>query len=84
LSGISRVLKPSGRLLFLEHVRSDDENVAKWQDRITPLYNLVGCNPNRDTLSAIRSALEVETVKRGEIPKAPRVERPLIVGVARR
>jgi ubiquinone/menaquinone biosynthesis C-methylase UbiE len=84
LSGISRVLKPSGRLLFLEHVRSDDENVAKWQDRITPLYNLVGCNPNRDTLSAIRSALEVETVKHGEVPKAPKVERPLIVGVARR
>jgi ubiquinone/menaquinone biosynthesis C-methylase UbiE len=85
LSEVARVLKPSGRLLFLEHVRSADENVAKWQDRITPLYNLVGCNPNRDTLSAIEaSALEVETVKHGEVPKAPKVERPLIVGVARR
>jgi len=85
LTEIARVLKPSGRLLFLEHVRSDDEKLAKWQDRITPLYNLVGCNPNRDTLSAIEgSALAVETVKHGEIPKAPKVERPLIVGVARR
>ena len=85
LSEIGRVLKPGGRLLFLEHVRSDDEQVAKWQDRVTPLYNLVGCNPNRDTLSAIEaSPLAVENVEHGEVPKAPKVERPLIVGTARR
>jgi ubiquinone/menaquinone biosynthesis C-methylase UbiE len=85
LSEIERVLKPGGRLLFLEHVRSGDEKLAKWQDRITPLYNLVGCNPNRDTLSAIEaSALAVETIRHGEVPKAPKVERPLIVGTARR
>jgi ubiquinone/menaquinone biosynthesis C-methylase UbiE len=85
LREITRVLKPDGRLLFLEHVRSDDPGVAKWQDRVTPLYNLVGCNPNRDTLAAIEaSALGVETVKHGEVPKAPKFERPLIAGVARR
>jgi ubiquinone/menaquinone biosynthesis C-methylase UbiE len=85
LAEVARVLRPGGRLLFLEHVRSDDEQVAKWQDRVTPLYNLVGCNPNRDTLVAIEaSALVVETVKHGDIPKAPKVERPLIVGTARR
>ena len=85
LREIARVLKPNGRLLFLEHVRSDDPKVAKWQDRIRPAYNLVGCNPNRTTLAAIEgSAFEVESVKLGEIPKAPRVERPMIVGTARR
>ena len=85
LAEVARVLKPGGRLLFLEHVRSDDEQVAKWQDRITPLYNLVGCHPNRDTLSAIEaSALVLETVEHGDVPKAPKVERPLIVGMARR
>jgi len=85
LAEVARVLKPGGRLLFLEHVRSDDEKLAKWQDRITPLYNIVGCNPNRDTLAAIEaSALAVETVKHGEVPKAPKVERPLITGTARR
>ena len=85
LREIGRVLKPTGRLLFLEHVRSDDPRLAKWQDRIRPLYNLVGCNPNRDTLSAIEaSALGIETVKHGEVPKAPKLERPLIVGSARR
>lgn len=85
LQEIARVVKPDGRLLFLEHVRSDDAKIAKWQDRIRPLYNLVGCNPNRATLAAIEaSAFEVESVRQGEVPKAPKVERPLIVGVARR
>jgi ubiquinone/menaquinone biosynthesis C-methylase UbiE len=85
LSEIARVLKPHGRLLFMEHVRSDDPKVAKRQDRLRPLYNLVGCNPNRATLASIAaSPLTVESVKHGEIPRAPKVERPLIVGIARR
>jgi len=85
LAEIARVLKPNGRLLFLEHVRSDDPKVAKRQDRIRPLYNLVDCNPNRETLAAIEaSALRVEAVRHGEVPKAPKVERPMIVGTARR
>jgi len=85
LAEIARVLKPSGRLLFIEHVRSDDPKVARKQDRIRPLYNLVGCNPNRETLAAIEgSPLTVESVKHGEVPKAPKVERPMIVGTARR
>jgi ubiquinone/menaquinone biosynthesis C-methylase UbiE len=85
LAEIARVLKPDGRFLFIEHVRSDDPKVAKRQDRIRPLYNIVGCNPNRSTLAAIEaSPLTVESVKQGEVPKAPKVERPMIVGTARR
>ena len=85
LAEIARVLKPNGRLLFIEHVRSGDPKVAKRQDRIRPLYNLVDCNPNRETLAAIEaSALKVESVRHGEVPKAPKVERPMIVGTARR
>lgn len=85
LAEIARVLKPNGRLLFIEHVRSGEPKLAKQQDRIRPLYNLVGCNPNRETLAAIEaSALRVELVRHGEVPKAPRVERPMIIGTARR
>jgi ubiquinone/menaquinone biosynthesis C-methylase UbiE len=85
LAEIARVMKPNGRLLFIEHVRSEDPKLAKRQDRSKPLYNLVGCNPNRDTLAAIEaSAFRVESVRHGEVPKAPKVERPMIVGTARR
>ena len=85
LQEIARVVKPGGHLLFLEHVRSDDEKVARAQDRIRPLCNLVGCNPNRSTLAAIEaSPFTVESVEHGEVPKAPKVERPMIVGSARR
>jgi len=85
LQEIARVVKPGGKLLFLEHVRSDDAKVARWQDRIRPFYNLVGCNPNRSTLAAIEaSPFTVDAVRHGEVPKAPKVERPMIVGSARR
>src|SRR5581483_12742 len=86
LDEIARVLKPDGRLLFLEHVRSDDPKVASLQDRIRPVTSCcVGCNPTRATLAAIEaSALTVESVQHGEIAKAPTFERPMIVGSARR
>ena len=85
LAEIARVLKPHGRLLFLEHVRSADPKIARRQDRIRPLYNLCGCNPNRDTFAGIEASdFTVESVERGEVPKAPKVERPMIVGTARR
>jgi len=85
LQEIARVLKPGGKLLFLEHVRSDDEKVARSQDRIRPVCNLFGCNPNRSTLAAIEaSVFTVEDVRHGEVPKAPKFHRPLIVGTARR
>jgi len=81
-----RVLKPSGRLLFLEHVRAEDPKLARWQDRLHgPWYAFgYGCNCNRDTLATIAaSRLEVEHVERGSMPKAPPIVRPMIWGVAR-
>jgi ubiquinone/menaquinone biosynthesis C-methylase UbiE len=85
LSEITRVLVPGGRLLFLEHVRSADTGIAAKQDKIPFPYPLIGCHPNRDTLREITaSPLAVETVRAGELPKTPEIERPMIVGTARR
>jgi ubiquinone/menaquinone biosynthesis C-methylase UbiE len=85
LGEIARVLAPAGRLLFLEHVRSADPEIAAKQDRWPFPYPLIGCHPNRDTLQEIKaSPLTVESIRSGEVPKAPKIERPMIVGSARR
>jgi ubiquinone/menaquinone biosynthesis C-methylase UbiE len=84
LSEAHRVLRPGGRLLFLEHVRSDDPSFARFQDRMNWLNRLVVmCDCNRPTLSAIEAAgFDVTQVERSELPKAPKFVRPLIVGTA--
>lgn len=81
---IRRVLKPGGRLLFLEHVRSDDPALARFQDRMNWLNRLVVlCDCNRPTLSTIEAAgFTVSQLEQTEMPKAPKFVRPLIVGAA--
>jgi SAM-dependent methyltransferase len=86
LAEIARVLQPGGRLLFLEHVRSPDPGLARWQDRLHGPWFLFGngCHCNRDTVAAIEgSVLALEDLERDEIPKAPPIVRPMAVGSAR-
>jgi ubiquinone/menaquinone biosynthesis C-methylase UbiE len=49
LQQIKRVLKPDGRLIFLEHGRAPDPGVVAWQDRLTPVWKRIagGCHLNR-------------------------------------
>ncbi len=85
LAEATRVLRPGGRLLFLEHVRSGDPRLARSQDRFERPWAFVGhgCHPNRDTVAAIAaSPLELGPVEHGTVPKAPPIVRPLAVGSA--
>ncbi len=84
LAEARRVLRPGGRLLFIEHVRAEGR-AARWQDRLTPVWRRLnaGCHPNRDTLAAIRAAgFAVTTVTRLDDVPAPPWIRPLVAGVA--
>ena len=83
---LRRVLRPGGRLLFMEHVRADDPKLARLQDRMLPINRRIahGCHCNRPTLETIRAAgFEVTELEHDTMAHAPKFIRPLIVGAAR-
>jgi ubiquinone/menaquinone biosynthesis C-methylase UbiE len=85
LAEAARLLRPSGKLLFVEHVRSEDPGLARWQDRLERPWRFLGdgCHCNRDTMASIEaSPFEIERVEKGELPKAPPLVKPLIRGSA--
>lgn len=85
LAEVARVLKPGGKFLFLEHVRSEDPGFARTQDRLERPWRFVadGCHCNRDSLATIEaSPLTVQRVERGQMPLAPLFMKPLVFGSA--
>lgn len=85
LAEIKRVLAPNGQFLFLEHVRSHDPGLARWQDRLEGPWKFMadGCHCNRDTEAILSgSAFQIESIDHGKLPKAMPIVRPLIRGAA--
>lgn len=76
LHEIRRVLTAEGRLLFMEHGRSDEPRVARWQQRLNPVERVVacGCNLDRRIDRLIADAgFRILRLERFLMPKAPRV-----------
>lgn len=68
LKEMRRVLKPGGRLMFVEHGRSSEAGVCSWQDRLTPLWRRLagGCHLNRPIRELIEaSGFRIETMDTG-------------------
>lgn len=57
LREMGRVCRPQGRILLLEHGRSDREWLARWQDRRADRHaKKLGCRWNREPLDLVRQA----------------------------
>jgi ubiquinone/menaquinone biosynthesis C-methylase UbiE len=85
LAETARVLKPGGKLLFVEHVRAKDPGTARKQDRLHGPWKFFadGCHCNRDTVATIEaSPFALETVTDAELPKAPSIVQPAVTGSA--
>ena len=71
LTEMRRVLRPSGKLLFVEHGMAPDRNVRRWQDWLTPAWKRIsgGCHLNRPIGAMIESAgFRIERVETGYMP----------------
>ena len=58
LAGMRRVLKPDGKLVFLEHGAAPDASVRRWQNRLNPIWKRIGggCNLNLPIPSLLEQA----------------------------
>jgi ubiquinone/menaquinone biosynthesis C-methylase UbiE len=71
LAEMRRVLRPGGKLLFVEHGLAPDEGVRRWQDRLTPVWRRFsgGCHLNRPIRSMIEGdGFRIERIETGYIP----------------
>ncbi len=85
LREVRRVLKPNGALTFLEHGRSDDAKLARWQDLLNPLQRFLacGCNLNRPIDGLIAEAgFKITRLDRYTMPGWPRIGAEMYRGTA--
>jgi ubiquinone/menaquinone biosynthesis C-methylase UbiE len=85
LAEMRRVLKPGGVLLFVEHGRAPEPSVARWQDRLDPLWTRVagGCHLNRKMDDLIASSgFRLDALVNTRLP-GPRTHTFLYEGRAR-
>jgi SAM-dependent methyltransferase len=81
---LRRVLRPGGRLLFIEHVRSGDARLARRQARLARPWRLLaaGCRCDRDTVALLRAHFDAVEARAALWRGMPRIVQPLRVGSA--
>lgn len=86
LEEMRRVLRPDGKLLFVEHGLAPDTNVRKWQDRLTPVWKCIGggCHLNRPIRGLVESAgFGIAEIDTGYADAGPRPMAYMYEGLAR-
>jgi ubiquinone/menaquinone biosynthesis C-methylase UbiE len=82
---LRRVLKPAGRLFFLEHGLSDDPRIQWWQHKLTPLNRKIGdgCHLNRNAKAIIQAnGFRIEHCDNFYLNKVPKVGGYIYSGTA--
>ena len=84
IAEVRRVLRPGGRLLFVEHVKAASPRLAGWQDRLAGPWAAFaqGCRCNRPTEALLAGEFRVERVERGRWRGMPALVHPLVIGEA--
>jgi len=75
LTGMRRVLRAGGDLLFCEHGRAPDAGVRRWQDRLDGPWSSIagGCHLNRDIPALLREGgFDVAELDTMYLPGTPR------------
>ena len=82
---VRRVLRPGGVLLFVEHGRAPEPRVARWQDRLDPIWTRIagGCHLNRPVDVLLSNAgFRFDEITTARVP-GPRTHTFLFEGRAR-
>lgn len=87
LRELRRILRPSGAVLFLEHGSAPDAGIARWQQRIEPVWKRIagGCHLTRPITTAFADhGFAVDGLGEGYTPQAPRFAGWMEWGLARK
>ena len=85
LQEIRRVVKPQGQFVFLEHGRGSEAKLVKWQDRLNPIQQVIGCgcHLNRPIDTMIKEAgFHLDQLDRFQLTGAPKIAAQMYQGTA--
>jgi len=85
MAEMRRILRPGGRMFFLEHGLAADARIQWWQHKLTPVNRIIGdgCHLNRNPSDLIAgSGLRIERIDNFYLKKAPKFAGYLYRGIA--